>query len=617
MEHNSHFTIPKDTISFNNHSARSLLSALTRTLYLAVKQSPIRMSIVFFIKIIQSLVPILQIYITEMIINELTLLIQHGPSYLKQAFLWLLVQFGLMIFGVCANYSTGVLSIQVQYKVKYHIDKMLSSKVPKIPYLLFSQPEFYNLFQRASGQSTFASMLADQLMQILQSLLTLTSYVIVLYHINSVLSLGLILLTLPVIATNIVMGKARYSLVRFQTNTLRKVKYLFDILTGKDYAKELRIFGYDQVLSLRWSNLFWKAAREQITFQKKSSLVQGSVGIMDDLVIVFILGILFWLGSMGKITLGLYVSISQAFTTANGQMHSLARSIARVHESSLNLADLFVFLDLEEGPFHPRSTYFPRPLQEGIKVENITFVYPNTSIASLQNVSFFIKKGQTVAIVGENGSGKSTLINCLTGLYVPQDGNIYFDGIEYRNIDMKSLRDNITIMFQDFVRYQLSLYENIGIGMPENINDISKIEQASKLAGIHFVDQLSNGYDTVLGTSFEKGQGLSGGQWQRVAMGRALFRDAQVLILDEPTSTFDPISERIFCEEFLKSKRGQTTIVITHRLEMCQHVDQILVLKNGTIIEGGDHITLLNHDGEYAKMYGRQIMNGTVLSKAL
>ena len=600
-------TVLQNKIPNINYDAKTALASLGRTIVLTVRQSPIRIALLLCVKLVQSSIPIFQIYVTRNLVNELALLIQHGQSYLRESALVLLMQLCLMMLGAFAGGVTSILSRQIQYKIKYRFDQLISSKTTKIPFSFYNQPEFYNLFQRASGHSQLASTLVDQLLQIVQSTITLIAYVIILYNIHYALSLGLILLSVPVVVTNIVMGKSRYKNVRRQTHTLRKAKYLYELLTGKESAKELRIFNYDKFLSSRWSDLFWKSAHEQISFEKKNAFVQICIGLLNNLVIVFVLGILFWLGSIGRMTMGLYVSISQAFITAQGQMHTLARNISRVHESSLFLSDLFTFLRLQEELDNPQSIAFPMPLKEGIRVDNVYFYHQNNSKATLKGISFQIKKGQKVAIVGENGSGKSTLINCLLGLYIPQEGHVYFDNVELREVDAKSLRDNATVVFQDFVRYQLSLAENIGLGMVENIQDKAKVELAAKSTGINFVGNLENGFDTILGTSFEGGNGLSGGQWQRISLGRAFFKNAQIIILDEPTSTFDPVAEQLFYKEIFEISKDKTAIFISHRLGICPDVDLILVLKDGKILEQGSHLDLLDKNGNYAEMYEKQM----------
>ncbi|MBH5318385.1 ATP-binding cassette domain-containing protein [Paenibacillus sp. GSMTC-2017] len=249
---------------------------------------------------------------------------------------------------------------------------------------------------------------------------------------------------------------------------------------------------------------------------------------------------------------------------------------------------------------------FPEKLQKHILINNLSFTYATHTSPQLKGISFMIKPGEKIAIVGENGAGKSTLVKCLLGLYMPDNGSIKFDGVDIRTIDPKSLREHVSAVFQDFESYNLTVRENIAMGHGK-IDDDAYVEVAAAKAGVgELIKNLPNGLDTELGAMFHQGHELSGGQWQKIALSRAFMRDAQIVILDEPTAALDPRAEAEIYDNFAKLYEGKTTIMISHRLSSCRFADKIIVLHNGEIIEVGSHEELLHLEGSYADMFNTQ-----------
>ncbi|HHP1091135.1 ABC transporter ATP-binding protein [Bacillus thuringiensis] len=310
----------------------------------------------------------------------------------------------------------------------------------------------------------------------------------------------------------------------------------------------------------------------------------------------------------GKLTVGDYVALMSAIITIQSTLGSIGMNVGKIFEINLYVKNLFEFLQLKNPLQNKEKTLsFPESDFSKIEVKNLSFNYPNQNQTTLKNINFTIKRGERIAIVGENGAGKTTLTNCLLGLYIPSNGGIYFDNININNIKISSLRKNISAVFQDFVKYHYTIRENVGFGNLEDLHNNEKI-----YSGLHQVnlDSLINkfplGIDAILGKEFKNGQDLSGGQWQRIAIARAFLSEAEILILDEPTSAIDPKAELEIFNCFQNLAQGKTAFMISHRLGPARLADKILVLKEGILVEQGTHEDLMKLNGEYTRMYNAQ-----------
>lgn len=250
---------------------------------------------------------------------------------------------------------------------------------------------------------------------------------------------------------------------------------------------------------------------------------------------------------------------------------------------------------------------FPAPIQHGIAINNVSFQYDGASRPALDGITFTIHAGEKIAIVGDNGAGKSTLAKVLLGLYKPSSGDIAVDGIPYSQLKADNLRSNVSAIFQDFVQYPFPVWENIGLGQVSELNNRSRLQSSSIQANtISFINKLPQEWDTVLGVHFDGGHELSYGQWQRIALNRAFYRNFEMIVLDEPTASLDPMTESAIFENLMSLTNDKTAVFITHRLGSCRFADRIIVLKHGQLVENGDHDTLMHLNGEYAAMFRKQ-----------
>lgn len=397
----------------------------------------------------------------------------------------------------------------------------------------------------------------------------------------------------------------------------RMAGYLSNLLKSRDAVKEIRLFNLDGPFLERfrrfWQQYFSAERRVRLSKERANAALglassAGTAGIWAYAVIQAV-----W----KRITLGDVALIFQAAEHGRNGLSSFFRTAGSLYEETLFAEHLLSFLDLppdsvegalsRKGPSQAPAVLVPKPIQEGIEFRSVSFHYPRSDRLILKNLSFVLRPEETVAVVGENGAGKTTLVKLITRLYDPTEGVIFLDGRDLREYDLDDLRRQIGVIFQDFVRYDLSARENVGFGQVEFVDDLERVARAAEQGGARpVIDRLPRGFDTILGRTFDEGVDLSGGEWQKLALSRAFMREAQVLILDEPTAALDAFSEYEMYKRFADLTAGKMTIFISHRFSTVRVAQHILVLQEGRLIEEGIHDELMGLDGQYAKMFNTQ-----------
>ncbi|MUG44533.1 ABC transporter ATP-binding protein [Paenibacillus woosongensis] len=568
---------------------------------------PFLLCTTLLLRISQALIPVLQTWLTLQLVNQITLLLEKGSPYILNPLstLWLQLLVFMASAGIkaCDRYVLSKLRIKTQY----HFDQLIAEKSSKIPLIHMESSDYYDHFYRISGNSVRVINLIDNVFSILQNTVMLFSMLILMAAVHWGLALGVLLLIIPSLIVNITMGNLRYRQMLEQTPVERKTGYLLDLLSSRLTAKELRSFNLSKYFIDRWSKLFWKNGYEKLYLEKKTSVSVFVVDAFGILVTGTVMILLIWLGAIGKLTMGAYVAMTQTLTTVQRGLEDIAFRMGAIYEDSLFSNPLFTFLELPEEDHAGRVFSFPNKIFKGIQVRNLSFKYPKQNVKALENVSFHINQGEKIAIVGENGSGKTTLIKCLLGLYPATEGEVLIDDIDIRQINLTELRNHITVLYQDFVQYQFSAEENIGVGRVDKMMDKEMIFRAAEKGGaLGFIKDLKLGFDTQLGPYFSGGVELSLGQWQKMAISRAFFRDAPIVILDEPTAALDPLAEAAIFDQFMTLSKGKTAIFISHRLGSCRNADRIIVMKEGKIVESGNHNELIQLQGEYHRMFQAQ-----------
>jgi ATP-binding cassette subfamily B protein len=562
------------------------------------------------ISVITGFIPLFQLWISKELVNQVSnLIINKSQNYIITLVL-LLFEFILISLDSLLKKSQDYFDNKVQILLDHDLKKNIAEKSITVPYGYFDIPDFYNHLNRVNGSpgTRFLAPLRD-LLDIGSSLINVISYFAFLVSINWILLVLSIIASFPVFLIQFRFGKILFDLLVKQTPYKREANYFEFLLSNREAAKEIRLFNISSYILKRWSNLYMKNSLESLHVLKRRKISEFSLDVFTAFLYSLSAVIILKLIGNHTISIGEFVAVGQAVGGLQSSMNQMSNTLAKMFENNFYVKDYYKFIDFNEESIKSEdgNLRFPSPIKRGIEFKNVCFHYPKNNKYILKNINLTIKSGEKIAIVGENGSGKSTLIKCLLGLYKPTEGSIFFDDIDITMIDKADLHKNITAIFQDFMRYSLTVRENIAFGDIENINNINKIEQTAKKTKIDsLIESFDKGYETYLGRFIYDGVELSGGQWQKIALARTIFRNSQVLIFDEPTSSLDPEAELEVFNQFKRFTTNKTAIFISHRMSAAKMADRIIVMKEGRIVEIGTHDELIKLCGEYERLFRKQ-----------
>ncbi|WCF10635.1 ABC transporter ATP-binding protein/permease [Paenibacillus thiaminolyticus] len=586
--------------------ADTVLFILRRIIPVTIKVFPGLMAMLVFVLLIQSAIPLLQVFVTAKSINTIQQLLE-GNTGLWIVIAWLAIEGGTRIVAATMLLFEQLLQKKMNFKISFFFEKLVLEKTEKLSLIHYENPHSYDLLAQTSGAGDRGLQIMISFGTICMYSITIIGYMITLFQYSWILSLSVVVLAVPNIVLNLRVSEQRYGQMLLQSPNSRKAFYITHLFKAKDSIKEMKLYQTNKYLIEKWVSIYWKNANEKYNLEKKAGIMGFSFDSIGVLSVFIASALLIHISSTGKLSMGEYVALTIAISTSYGMIKTIAARISRMYEDSLIAKRLYTFLDLPEEEGINSGQKFPEKLSLGIEIRNLSFSYPGHNHPTLNNISCTISPNEKVAIVGYNGAGKSTLIKCLLGLYPVPDGTIFFDGIDINDLDRTSLYENMTAVFQDFVRYNLTVRENVGFGNLSKMNDDAVLEEAASKADIDFfIDQLPHRYDTELGSVFIGGQDISGGQWQRIAISRAFLRESQIVILDEPTSALDPIAESHIFEKMMTITEDKIAIFISHRLSGCRLANRIFVLENGMIAESGTHQELMIEGGCYAEMFEKQ-----------
>jgi ATP-binding cassette, subfamily B, bacterial len=510
------------------------------------------------------------------------------------------LEFGLIVLGAVGSQGRSLAEHVLNSKLNLHINSRIIRKALDLDLVYFEQAEFYDKLQNARREADWRALrIVTGSFGLIQSTITLISFALLLVRFSPWLTLILFGATLPSFVAQERFARLSFRMLSWRAPERRKMSYYEHLLTVDSYVKEIKLFGVGDNLLNRYSTLFQKFFREDMALGVKRSAASVGLGLLSSLSYY---GAYAWIvfRTIGQtITLGdmtLYLSV---FRQSQGTFAALFGGVAELYENSLFMSNLFAFLDLTPQ-MAPSADARPVPtrLKQGIEFRNVSFQYPGRQDYALRNVNLMIRPGEKIALVGANGAGKTTLIKLLTRLYDPTEGQILVDGIDLREYDLNGWRQKIGVIFQDFVRYHLTATENIGLGQVEAMEDQPRIIKAAEKGGADpVVRGLPEGYDTMLGKWFKDGHDLSGGEWQKVALSRAFMRDAELLVLDEPTAALDAEQEYQIFQRFRELTADKMAILISHRFSTVRMADRIAVIADGTIAELGSHEELMAIEG--------------------
>lgn len=478
----------------------------------------------------------------------------------------------------------------------------------------YEDSQFYDHLERARRQTVGRIGLIALLLSSVQDLITLVSLAATLVFYVPWLLVLLAVAVLPSFLGETHFAALGYSLLFRWTPERRQLDYLRYTAASDETAKEIKLFGLSRWLTDRYaklSNAFYEANRSlSIRHSAVSTLLTtiGTVGYYGAYGVIIYLTVIGYRSPAGLFTIGVLTFLAGSFQQSRDLIQRILLSTSQIYEQSLYLADLFTFFEMKPSIVsRDGAPPVPSPIREGFEFRDVGFRYPGSDVWAVRHLSFRLGVGERLALVGENGAGKTTLTKLLARLYDPDEGAIFLDGVDLRDYDVASLHRSIGVIFQDFVRYALLFRENIGVGEIAAVEDTARIQAAAERSLASAVaERFEKGYDQMLGRRFEEGIELSGGEWQKVALARAYLREAQVLILDEPTASLDARAEYEVFLRFAELTRGKAAVLISHRFSTVRMAERILVLEKGQITEQGSHEELVAKGGTYAELFRLQ-----------
>ena len=559
-------------------------------------------------RIIASILPPALFWVSKFIIDTIFRIVTtHQPITHR---LWWLVaaEFALAV-------STGLVGRLIDYldallagRYMNHISVRVMEHAASLDLLAYEDPVFYDRLERARVQATDRLYMIQAIGRLIQQVITTITLSISIVVFSPWLLLLLIVGVIPAFVGETHFAFLGYAKNFRQTPIRRQLDYLRVLGGSKEAAKELKLFGLRDFLTGRFKALSDQVYHEDIALARRKVIAGSGLSMIGTAGYYTAYVYAVWQTVTGVFSFGTLTLLANAIREASSNLQQTFSTLSTIADQALFLTDLIAFFEMKPTIRSKANALpAPRPIQRGFEFRNVSFRYPGSSRLVLNGLNFHLRPGERVALIGENGEGKTTIVKLLTRLYDPAEGQVLLDGVDLREYDLDDLYSEIGVIFQDFMRYEMTARENIAVGRIERMNDLELLqESARKSMAADVLRKLPSGLEQMLGRRFEGGVDLSGGEWQKVALARAYLRDAQVLILDEPTSALDARSEYEVFKRFAELTTEKMALFISHRFSTVRMADRIVVLENGRIAEEGDHDTLTSLGGRYAEMFELQ-----------
>ena len=559
------------------------------------------------LRVIVAVLPFGIAKVAQYIINDIAAVLRGQP--LSSRF-WIFVGTEVVL-----NVLAGLITRAIDYsdsllsnRYTQHASVKVMEQAAKLDLTTYENPLYYDRLERARVQATDRLAMIQQMGRLVQQAITTLTFSAALAWESPWLVLLLMVGVLPSF-----VGETHYAFLGYaknfrQTPAKRQMDYLRQVAGSREGAKEVKLFGLNKFFTVRFQTLARQIYVEDIALAKSKLFVGGLLGVIGTLGYYGAFVYVIWRTIHGAYNIGQFTFLAAAIQQASSNLQQVFSTVSGIADQALFLTDLIAFFEMKPTvESKPNGSPMPKVIRWGFEFRNVSFAYPGTTRKVLKDFNFTLAPGERVALIGENGQGKTTVVKLITRLYDPTEGQVLLDGLDLREYSLEDLHRHIGVIFQDFMRYEMTARENIAVGRIENQNAQRDIELAAhKSLADTVVKKLANGYDQILGRRFEGGVELSGGEWQKMALARAYLRDAQMLILDEPTAALDARSELQVFERFAELTEGKMALLISHRFSTVRMADRIVVLSGGRLIEEGNHQQLMASGGLYAEMFEMQ-----------
>jgi ATP-binding cassette subfamily B protein len=560
------------------------------------------------IRAITAVSPLGLLAVARLIIDAVVEHISHGGA-LRSDFWWLVgLEFGLACLTSVLNRIVDYCDTLLADKFIRHISVRIMRHASRLDLASYEDPLFHDKLERARVQATDRLGMVQQLGRLVQQVITTATLAASILLFSPWLLLVLIACVIPAFLGESHFAFLGYALAFRQTPVKRQIDYLRFLGASKDSAKELKLFGLSKFLTDRFQQLSDDVYVQNVALAKRRLVASALLSTLTTVGYYGAYAYVILETINGKMSVGTLTFLTGAIAGASTNLQMIFSTFSSIADQSLFLTDLLQFFAVKPTVFSkPNALKTPRPIASGIEFRDVSFSYPGGGRSVLKNLNLFLKPDERIALIGENGEGKTTIVKLLTRLYDPTFGQILLDGVDLREYDLEDYSSNIAVIFQDFMRYDMTAWENIAVGQigaREHMEEVELAARKSLAEGV--IKKLPKGYDQMLGRRFETGVDLSGGEWQKVALARAYLRSAQILVLDEPTAALDARSEHEVFERFAELTKGKMALLISHRFSTVKMADRIIVLERGVIAEEGRHEQLMARGGRYAEMFEMQ-----------
>ncbi|MBQ8836807.1 MAG: ABC transporter ATP-binding protein [Clostridia bacterium] len=564
------------------------------------------------ISILDGVLPLLNAYIASKLINELVEVLGAKSWDALKDVLWLLcLQFAYLILSRTATQFKSTMTSLAGELVANHIHVKIAKKTQEIDLADFDRPEFYEKLENANREASSRPItILNATLSLFSSIISTISFIITLGALNPLIPLVLLLLSVPSAIINFTYRKITYKYIKDHTTERRRMNYCSHVLTDRSFAKEIKLLNLHETFIERYKRLFGEYFSGLKRIYVRESVLHVVVYFLSiSFNCLFLLFVAYKVCFDGLLV-GDYSLYSTALTSVLSGVAAIVSNSSKIYEGTLFIDNMIEFMQVK-SEIIPAVTPAATPkkgTKHTIEFRDVSFAYPGTEKLVIKNLNLTLKGGKSYALVGLNGAGKTTLIKLMTRLYDPTSGVILLDGINIKNYDVKELYAMYGIVFQDFSKYAVTAKENVTFGDINRPFDEERFNYAVEQSGINkFLSTLPRGYDTPLIRFFDKdATDLSIGQWQKVSVARAFYKDAEILILDEPTASLDPMSEAEIFKQFDELRSGKTTLFVSHRLSSAVAADEIIVMQNGQMLESGTHKELMEKHGAYYTLFTLQ-----------